>query len=166
MCKRLIFLDIDGVLNSGKHFKQRVDQQNDVDDFDPEAVKNLNYIIEATHAKIVLSSTWRKTYDTVEKIQALFDKVGIKGECIGRTPVIYLAEESMCKPIFSCQRGTEIDHWIKKNMDNWNYRQYVIIDDDSDMLLKQAPNFFLTDNDVGLTPSVAYKIVNFLNSFN
>jgi hypothetical protein len=42
------------------------------------------------------------------------------------------------------------------------YGNYVIIDDDSDMLLHQAEHFFLTDNYSGLTPNTCYKIKRYL----
>lgn len=59
-----LFLDIDGVLNTGRYSNYLVENglcETDADGylFDPEAVQNLEYIIEATDAKIVITSTWR-----------------------------------------------------------------------------------------------------------
>jgi len=51
---KVIFLDIDGVLNV---IPQGHDKYGGI--FHPEFVENLRTIIEATDAKIVISSTWR-----------------------------------------------------------------------------------------------------------
>ena len=61
---RYLFLDIDGVLNTGRHSNYLVDNglsETDADGylFDPKAVENLEYIIEETDAKIIITSTWR-----------------------------------------------------------------------------------------------------------
>lgn len=76
--KRLIFLDIDGVLNSVQF---RADNTNGegvviVDGvfdatahIDPLRVARLNHLIDATDAEVVLSSSWRKLFG-VERTQA------------------------------------------------------------------------------------------------
>jgi len=51
---KIIFLDIDGVLNV---IPQGRDKYGMI--FHPEFVENLKYIIEQTNAKIVISSSWR-----------------------------------------------------------------------------------------------------------
>ena len=62
--ERYIFLDFDGVLNTMEYQtalqwkgEPRKDEYGSL--FDPEAVENLNLIIQNTNAKIVISSSWR-----------------------------------------------------------------------------------------------------------
>lgn len=123
---------------------------------------HLNHIIEKTGAKVVISSTWRKSH-SVQELQELLEKVGFIGEIIGRTPSLYLnknGEESYTIP-----RGCEIDCWLKNTFD-WDdlaYVRYVILDDDSDMLFQQRENFFRVDGYCGITPNLAYRVINFLN---
>jgi hypothetical protein len=57
-----LFLDIDGVLNTGLYSDYLIENglfETDADGylFDPEAVKNLQTIIEETDAKIIITST-------------------------------------------------------------------------------------------------------------
>lgn len=165
---KIIFLDIDGVLNHQMFFKNRIKStiRKDYDKsmFDPECVERLNEITGKTGAVIVLSSTWRKSR-TIEELKALFKKVGITGKLIDKTPVLnsYNQKTKTYPP-----RGCEIHEWINSNKDILgtnilNWKSYVIIDDDSDMLYWQRKNFFQTDGSGGgLTANLTYKIINFL----
>ena len=56
--RKIIFLDIDGVLNSMDYFKQTKDCKG-YTEINPEKVKLLKEIVDRTGAEIVLSSTWR-----------------------------------------------------------------------------------------------------------
>lgn len=56
--RKIIFLDIDGVLNSVEYFEQTKDCTG-YTEINPEKVKLLKEIIDRTGAEIVLSSTWR-----------------------------------------------------------------------------------------------------------
>ena len=59
-------------------------------------------------------------------------------------------------------RGNEIDIWLK-NSERYKDTDYVIFDDDSDMLLWQQKHFFKTDNYSGLTPTTCYKAKRYLD---
>lgn len=56
--RKIIFLDIDGVLNSVDYFEQ-VKYCKGYTEINPEKVKLLKEIVDRTGAEIVLSSTWR-----------------------------------------------------------------------------------------------------------
>ena len=160
---KIIFLDIDGVLNSDLHYQQ-VDRNLPYEkkSFNIQLVNNLNSITDKTGAKIVLSSTWRKNR-SLDDLKELFKRVGITGELIDKTPVLEF------DPVvdMSVPRGCEIQLWINENKNLLstnilNWKDYVIIDDDSDMLYWHRKNFFQTDRTVGLSPILTYKIINFL----
>ena len=57
-------------------------------------------------------------------------------------------------------RGKEIQDFIEEN----NVKNYVILDDDSDMLESQMSNFVNTDCDLGLTKNDYLKAVKILGS--
>jgi len=162
---KLIFLDIDGVLNHDLFYKEKSqdDRYKEVGypdcDIDPKKIKLLNKLIKDTGAKVVISSTWKKSSTwrkgrTVEILQDILDRNGFKGKIIGLTPCLYLEKNFM-------PRGIEIYSYLKDNQKH-NTR-YVIFDDDSDMMLWQKDNFFLVDNYCGLTPNIIYKATRFLN---
>lgn len=149
---RMIFLDIDGVLNHSGYFKTALAMQ-ELDPIDPECIKNLNAIVEQTGANIVISSSWRMMAD-IETITNLLKDKGFIGRVIGGTPDIYKTHS------FNAPRGCEIKKWIDDNIDDKgliSYKKYIIIDDDSDMLLEQAEHFIHTTFDSGLTQSLAYR---------
>ena len=75
---KIIFLDIDGVLNSAsfnppKEYQHRQEQKAGLywayrmDVFDSECVENLKLILEKTNAFIVISSAWRTDMDQCKK---------------------------------------------------------------------------------------------------
>ena len=57
-------------------------------------------------------------------------------------------------------RGLEIDYYLSKHHDVSNY---VIIDDDSDMLLYQKDYFVKTDYNIGIQQCDVDKAINILN---
>lgn len=63
---KIIFLDVDGVLNSNDYYKSLEDTHGYDKDIDLEKVKLLKEIVDATGAEIVLSSTWRILRETDE----------------------------------------------------------------------------------------------------
>lgn len=138
---RLIFLDIDGVLNGENYYNRIIDEGVDLSDilnnFDKEAIKILYRIVETTKAKIVISSTWRFQ----ENIKEILENVGFNlDDIVGGTPRL------------RAPRGYEIQKWLMDNKDKLdNDLTYVILDDDSDMLDEQLHNFIRTSGRTGLT---------------
>jgi hypothetical protein len=155
----IIFLDIDGVLNNEIGMLNKTPEQyhKEQDEIgyplcmvDPRCISLLNDLIEETESKIVMSSTWRKG-KSIKEIQELCDLWGIKGEVVGKTP-------SLLK--YGTVRGNEINSWIEDN--EKRVTNYIILDDDSDMLLCQRNHFFHCDGFSGLTPNIIYKAKRFL----
>lgn len=152
MYNPVLFLDIDGVLNSEKWYEyvnfNKTSWYNEkcltkrmikhcIDD---KAVQLINYICDKTNAQIVISSTWRYGR-TVEFLQQILN-----------------------------DRGYEIDAWISKNRskdengDYFKFTNYVILDDDiGDMLIKQNDNVFEINRRTGITKEDANVIIEFLN---
>ena len=155
---KVIFLDIDGVLNL--YYGGR-DEYGAI--FHPHLVDNLRLLIEKTGAKIVISSTWRFSGLTIMK--EMWEKRELPGEVIGITPNFMVHyKTTLC-------RGKEIDAYLEKNKD---IERYVILDDDSDMEPHQMDNFVMTsgnrdhedcvDIGYGLTRICTERAIKILNS--
>lgn len=138
---KILFLDIDGVLNSQRFFNTlphgfTTTRSDEI--LDPEAIDRLNKIIRETGAKIVVSSSWRIGLSLVE-LQILLKDHGVEGEVIGMTPSINKKGRV---------RGDEIQAWLN---DHLEVIDFVILDDDSDMrhlmpaLVKTSHNEGLLD---------------------
>ena len=139
--KRLIFLDIDGVLNHDKFFKESKGQ---LKYFDPECIKRLN-TLGNLGAEIVLTSSWG--YDggrTEERLR----EAGLTLPIIGYTKKHWV--DWIC-------RGNEIEEWILENLGGMGTKfgsadyEYVILDDDIDILYGQKDHFIRVDKLIGLT---------------
>jgi hypothetical protein len=168
---KLIFLDIDGVLNVIPKERDEYGSK-----FHEHFVNNLKSIIDATGAKIVISSTWRS--DGLEIMKEMWVKRNLPGEVIGVTPYNVLRF-----------RGLEIEEFLKKEMKfqriNWSKseqekylsqslcKNYVILDDDSDMTYNQKEHFVKCSNNFkhsdsvegyGLTEQCAQKCIQILNT--
>ena len=191
---KVIFLDVDGVLNSEQWMKERRDKyamddianQYPFYEFSPTLVANLNKITAATGAKIVVSSTWRLGR-TLEQLQEILKSVGVTGEVIDKTvhmgaPSQYGSTMSDDKPKerlgYTIPRGCEIEYWLEQKKFkriNWSSEKqedylkrsgvlnYVILDDDSDMLFGQQEHFVKTSWQQGLSKSDADEAIVILN---
>ena len=174
---KVLFLDIDGVLNSENWFVYRIycvknNMVNilmnfvDTDDrnikhkltmLDDRAIANLNRIIEETGCKVVLSSSWRSPSES-ENIftQDLLKLKGFKYEFYDVTPRLWFSD-------FTTRRGEEINVWLDKESEKHEIESFVILDDDSDMLPEQMNNFIHVDGQVGLVDKDVFAAIEILN---
>lgn len=173
---KLIFLDIDGVLNSHDWWDRRPKLSPDrtrkdfvENQLDPEAIARFKKLLKDTGAKVVLSSTWRRFKEDRELIR---EKVV---DFIDVTP--HFPEYSGVK---SKQRGREIIQWLLDNpypkcdspiacpypcramCQGHEVEKYVIIDDDGDFFGWQP--LFNTSFEKGLTDEICDKIRDYLSN--
>ena len=140
----IIFLDVDGVLNSIKHLKEEYYKNQRPYSgfeypFDSDCMNNLKILVESTNAYLVITSTWRK-FDIGKKI-LLFElkKYDLDKKVIGYTNIL------------NTKRGEEIKDFLSKLSCDVNY---IILDDDSDFddlhkyLIKTDYRYGLTYNNV------------------
>jgi len=174
---KIIFLDIDGVLNSEKSFEyyQKVGA-NEVMYIAPwyGHIKHVNYIIEKTGADVVISSAWRGSY----KLEMILYLAGLKGNIIGKTPYCesrirgeeikeFLKWTQMDDKDVEPEKRTPLYNLKKELLDKPNYTglkidNFVILDDDTDML-DLVDNFVHVDSYKGLTRKDANKAIKILN---
>ncbi len=134
----LVFLDVDGVLNSQTWLYSSEQQRLEVHYFgheylmmEPRAVELLNRLIEASGAEVVISSSWRHGFDPGQ-MQGFLDKRGFRGKVIGATPT-WLGNGNC--------RGDEIQAYIDESAEGRGKATpnfgcpvpFVILDDDADM---------------------------------
>lgn len=110
---KVIFLDIDGVLNSDEYFDkieglniEGIEKQIDV-----EKIKLLKRAVEETGSNVVLSSSWRYTRNA-QYLKQLLLQYGI------------LADST---PFMKNKRGEEIKGWLEEHKDT---EDFVILDDE------------------------------------
>lgn len=155
MCNyRIIFLDIDGVLNSELWARfcynrrhKRIHKHNNL--LNPNIINKLGKYCKIHNIKLVISSSWRlyPYQDTIDNFKKYSQLSPLIEHIIGITPYAK-----------SRIRGEEID-WFIKILDEFNnntgkykewygcYKEnfiidkFVIVDDDDDILNKQLKNF-------------------------
>ena len=166
---KFIFLDIDGVLNNISYSNpdKKIDQQ--FDDIDDSKVLLLKQIVEATNAKIVLSSTWRSLDD--KKDIDCFKMYLYLQNCLAKHN-LFIYDKT---PFMYNNRPLEIKNylWTKFLADSTNiysYR-YVSLDDDFgideykkydlDKCLVKTTSFF--DPNGGLNHENVEQAINILN---
>jgi hypothetical protein len=135
MFDKVIFLDIDGVMNSvGSPF----DDRRGVTSFlAPGNIEVLNQIVRATGAVVVVTSTWRLTM-SIEQLRAHFADSGCVAEVVDITP-----------DLDAYRRDRKIRAWLTAQRQP--PRRYVILDDDREM--DDLPGRLVrTDQMVGLSP--------------
>ncbi len=133
MGMKVLFLDIDGVLNSRRSqlaFGAYPHDFSNMQQFDLVAVGLIRRLCRVTGCSCVLSSDWR--YYTTAHIAANSLDLPI----IGATPQL------------DGSRGLEINAWLS---DHPEVERYAIIDDISQFMATQRPFFVQTDDAFGLS---------------
>lgn len=167
---KIIFLDIDGVLNSRKSMefcKEPDPGKKSIQMYMPHPIHldNLQNIIWSTGAKVVISSSWRIGCTSVRMWNTLFVALGyVDIDVIGVTPSLNGSGDT---------RGDEIQAWLDKNkeMSMISYmsthckpvESFVILDDDSDMK-HLIDRLVQMDGMVGLTEEKANEAIRMLNN--
>ena len=166
---KIIFLDFDGVLNT-EHYQGLLQYQGKSwqDEygafFDPNAVKQLKRIIDATGADIVVESSWK--YLGLDAMKELWDVRNLPGRVIDITPssvsdeyLININLDHLDTSILHCKE-IEIASWLAKQTEDI---RYVIIDDEYVILESQLPHFILTNPYEGITEEQANRTISILN---
>ena len=154
---KIIFLDIDGVVNCSDT-KERFHGLVGVEQ---EKIKLIKQIVDATGAKLVLSSTWRVGWFYEETGTHLNDFQEWQ----------YLKEEFAKQDLFffdytplhkNRHRGTEIQMWLDKWEDEID--AYVVIDDDMfDIRDMHKGHMVKTSFGYGIQPGAVEMAIKILN---
>jgi hypothetical protein len=154
---RILFLDIDGVLNSEQWVRQCIGTAiNPFRQFDPAAVKHLRGIVDATGCSIVISSSWRQ-FHALDEIGDLLLDAGYgshRPPIIDATPVL---PGALYLGAVDTLRGREIELWRQTA----GHRGHYCILDDNRWFLSDQP-LVLTDIETGLTGEHAQRAIALL----
>lgn len=169
---KYIVLDIDGVLavgdkNDGGGLWSLKESKMDI----------LRRIVKETNANIVLSSSWRKSELDASKEHMLSEGFyeDLAGRIIGVTIRGYHYIDRSEKIHLGIPRGVEIKQWFDTKVhseDGFNFDRkilgyqysYVILDDDTDMLLEHSDRFLKCPALTGLSDEIADKAIFLLNT--
>ena len=153
---KMVFLDIDGVLNSWRYDQVRMSLQDNIDET---RLPLLYRIVSSTSAKIVLTSSWRKhrerdfnKADSIgQHLNELFEKYGL---------AIFdkIIESS------DNNRTDEIRDWLANN----SVEQFVIVDDIAFGWDELEPHLVRTNYRIGrgLHDSHVSQAISILNGGN
>jgi len=176
---KILFLDIDGVLNCmpgaatrmALYNKDKELFHNKLYGLDPDLVKNLKLILDRTGAKIVFSTSWRyfKDHPIVgsDWRESLAKMLGVSQDIfIGNTPDINTCGDSNSG---SRRRGSEIIHWLTSGVSNNTIEigkfKYCVIDDEVSDIIGVIPERCVvhTDMNYGLQMKDVNRAVKILN---
>lgn len=146
----ILFLDIDGVLNSSNGRRRESFKHNracTLHTLFEENMEVLRSIIDVINCKIVISSTWRNNF-TLEELKTIFSVYNIPKHIIIDTTIVDHNAHT---------RGFQINEWLKNNRVN----KFVIIDDDVCDI--DLPNTIKINGEFGLTFNDAEKIIQLFN---
>jgi hypothetical protein len=141
--RRVIFLDIDGVLAPIRSWDR-------YGDLDPACIRVLNEIVAGAGADVVVSSTWRHG-KTVAELQEMLEGEGFTGCVIDKTPT----------GAPGADRGDEIAAWLAEHA----VGGYVIIDDHGNMG-ELRTELVVTHPARGLQPAHAPRAIEILKRPN
>lgn len=163
MATKILFLDIDGVLNCMNVPDKKPFHDERCYGLNPALVANLKRVVDSTGCKIVVSSSWRyfKDYKPFRKNcewkKVLADMLGYDADSlfIGDTPTVFGT------------RGKQIVQWLSENCKKLHSPVKICVVDDeiSDIVDEISKNVVVkTDYMHGLTESDADKIIDIFDN--
>lgn len=146
--RKVLFLDIDGVLNTEQQqWKCQMEGIPPADKFgytfDPKAVSYLGDILNITGAEIVLSSSWK--FLGMSVLQDMWQVRHLPGSITDITPD---NQEG---------KGLEIKEWLEKHQND--IENYVILDDEDVALLEQQVHFVKCNPQFGVNKKVMEAVL-------
>ena len=159
---KVLFLDIDGVLNCTFPTPSDDYEWVDLDEwrygFNPQLVARLRYVLANTGCKIVVSSSWRHhtSYAPYEPTENWRDVLARK---LGRTREETFAGETGRDP--KGKRGLEINKWLDENPVD----SFCVVDDEVSDITPYVDRRKVVKTDMkhGLTIEDARRIIQVLN---
>lgn len=165
--RKIIFLDIDGVLNTSwwhSQFGTIKPKDRFGYPFDPNSCANLAKIVKETGADIVISSSWKCWGLSV--LKEMWRDRKLPGRLIDITPNSVSDEMLLTANLDEIEmfhiRGAEIKEWLLTKGQNVSH--YVIIDDMDNFLPEQQTHFVWTNPDVGITKEDAEQAIMILKN--
>lgn len=135
MYKKILFLDIDGVMNTKDTMRSVTQYQI----MNPDNVRHLRNVVTSCDMQLVISSSWRNTGDWRDVVVDAFEAAGWPDP-----PVVDRTNVSG----FNVKRGQEIHEWLKEH----DFEDYLIVDDHDDIFLPiQKKRVILCDPEVGFS---------------
>lgn len=117
----ILFLDIDGVLNSTSYWRDNGPlPMGKAGALDPEAIARLNTIICETGCRVVLSSSWRGPQLRLRSVGVMLRERGFLFHLHDGTPW----------HDHGCERHCEITSWMTLNREEGE--RFMVLDDDTD----------------------------------
>lgn len=161
---KVVFLDIDGVLNSDCWNDSHPREIGDGTLIDEEKIKLLSGLVNRTSAKIILHSGWRTWFDPAlrplrieaKKLVGLLKKEGLRID--GVTPDLTTEEIRKTKK-FSLVKAEEILLWLSLHPD---VVEWVVLDDLDLHNVTIEQHQVKPDQAIGLTLADAEKAVKIL----
>ena len=172
---KVIFLDIDGVLNSTKTFKRIHEEYKKTGKrlscIEDEYLDNLREIVNKTNAVVVLSSTWRHDFnfihgelvpcEDIEDVIELYNGLCLRGIKLYDKTDTFPNEDNT----YHSWREREIEEWLKEHQ---NVESFVVIDDEKfDLSTYEKMNRLIYTRKngevTGLTYDYVKKAIDILN---
>ena len=170
--KKVIFLDVDGVLNSSRTLYEDISLEDDL-------ISNLKELVDKTGAKIILSSSWRLSTEAVATLMDKLDKFGlvISGMTCDGVDLDWIErfEFNATKKYLDTRfdydenkqikithdRGAEIFKWLSEHKE---VESFVILDDEDFDIKNYFPDKLIKTNfKTGLTKEDVKKAIQIIN---
>ena len=148
----IVFLDLDGVINS-ESSEELIHDFSIGHTYDPKLCIVLNSLFSEVEVDVVVSSTWRFGRGAYE-LEKVLETIGVYCNVIGVTPF---------NGNFHEPRGNEIELWLASH---GNPKNFIIIDDDNDMKEDQLSRFIEVDCSVGFTQSNLERSLTLLRNIS
>lgn len=166
----VLFLDFDGVVNTRSRKKDDVHvyqlDKKHFDVYNKALCKNIELLIKQFDFKIVISSSWRATFDIISIRDIINNQMGIDCEVIDYTTrktldVTYKERFEDNPTTISRDRGLQITDWLLEK--KYKVNNYFVLDDSLDAEYGHSNNYYRVNNTKGFDKETLDDVTNIIS---
>lgn len=168
----ILFLDFDGVVNCSDLkvglVNVRQDGKRHFDTFVPSLCKNVEKLIHEFEFKVVISSSWRDTFDMISMKDIVNNQMDIDCDIIDYTTRHRLDKgykerfEDNPETAISHERGMQISEWLLEK--KYTVNNYLVLDDSLDASYGHEKNYYRVNNVNGFNEQALEEAVLLFNN--
>ena len=160
--RKILFLDIDGVLNNESDETMWSSLDPNKYGFSESCINEVKRILDETNSEIIWITSWRNHSE--DFIWEPYHDLKFKSPFPKAKEIFKDYKQSICDHLFRRFKVDDVNYHLSNNNISPKKCKWVILDDDSKQRLYELNGYIQVDRKYGVTKKIADKVIWYLNN--